>query len=108
MLPAETLGRSFPQGREIPIDHILVVMMENRSFDHYFQKLPEFGQEEVDVAPPGFSNPDTLGEQVGIYRDTNYCFVDTSHSWTAIHTQVNGGKMDGFVRTNEGLSLIHI
>lgn len=102
MLPAETLGESHPLGQDIPIDHILVVMMENRSFDHYFQKLPEFGQSEVDVAPEGFSNPDTMGKPVKIYRDTNYCFVDTSHSWSAVHEQVNQGKMDGFVRTNEG------
>lgn len=40
-----------PHGREIPIDQIIVVMQENRSFNHYFQKLPAFGQPDVDVAP---------------------------------------------------------
>src|SRR5262245_19099833 len=53
-LPAETQGESTPSCKEIPIDHVLVMMMENRSFDHYFQKLPEYGQPDVDVAPPGF------------------------------------------------------
>jgi phospholipase C len=32
---------------DIPIDHIIVVMQENRSFDHYFQKLPEYGQPDA-------------------------------------------------------------
>src|SRR5262249_15060100 len=50
-LPAETQGASHPNGDAIPIRHILVLMQENRSFDHYFQKLPEGGQPDVDVAP---------------------------------------------------------
>src|SRR5688572_15996963 len=43
-LPASTLveraaaatASQVPRGRNIPIDHVVVVMMENRSFDHYF------------------------------------------------------------------------
>ena len=48
-LPAETQGESTPSGKDIPVDHILVLMMENRSFDHYFQKLPEYGQPDVNL-----------------------------------------------------------
>src|SRR5262249_27098538 len=29
------------------------------------------------------------------------CFVDTAHGWTAVHQQVNNGKMDGFFSTND-------
>lgn len=101
-LPAETQGASYPNGADIPIDHVLVMMMENRSFDHYFQKLPEYGQPDVDVAPSDFTNPDVDGNPVGIFRDTQYCFVDTAHSWNASHLQVNDGAMDGFFATNDG------
>ncbi|UQA60085.1 phospholipase C [Polyangium aurulentum] len=101
-LPAETQGESRPSGDEIPIDHIVVMMMENRSFDHYFQKLPEYGQPDVEVAPEGFTNPGPDQVPVEPFRDTQLCFVDTNHEWTGTHTQINGGKMDGFVTTNEG------
>jgi phospholipase C len=101
-LPAETQGASFPSGANIPVDTIVVVMMENRSFDHYFQKLPEYGQPDVDVAPDDFTNPDPDGMPVGIFRESQYCFVDTAHGYDSSHDQVNGGAMDGFVTTNEG------
>jgi phospholipase C len=100
-LPAETQGKSHPYGSEIPIDHIVVMMMENRSFDHYFQKLPEYGQPDVEVAPPEYSNPDMQGNPVAPFRDTQYCFVDTNHEWTGTHEQLNGTKMDGFFKTND-------
>ncbi len=32
-------------GTAIPIDHVIVLMQENRSFDHYLGHLPEHGQE---------------------------------------------------------------
>jgi phospholipase C len=101
-LPAETQGASQPNGKDIPIDHIVVVMMENRSFDHYFQKLPEYGQPDVEVAPATFTNPDAEGNPVAPFHDSQFCFVDTAHGWGAVHKQVNGGKMDGFVSTSEG------
>lgn len=101
-LPAETQGASHPNGEDIPVDTIVVVMMENRSFDHYFQMLPERGQPDVDVAPSDFANPDGDGVAVSIHPETTYCFVDTAHGYNASHRQVNGGQMDGFVTSNEG------
>ena len=101
-LPAETQGASHPNGADIPIDHIVILMLENRSFDHYFQNLPAYGQPDADVAPADFSNPDVNGNPVGIFHQSAYCFVDTNHEWLGTHEQVNGGAMDGFVRTNSG------
>jgi phospholipase C len=101
-LPAETQGASRPYGADIPIDHIVVMMMENRSFDHYFQKLPEYGQPDVEVAPEGYTNPDDVGSPVALHRETQLCFVDTNHEWTGTHEQINGDKMDGFFATNDG------
>jgi phospholipase C len=102
-LAKETQGQSHPNGSEIPIDHIVVLMMENRSFDHYFQHLPDDGQPDVEVAPAGFTNPDLDGNPVAPFRDTQLCFADTDHGWNAVHRQIDGGKMDGFVVTNEGM-----
>ncbi len=100
-LPAETQGQGYPNGTDIPIDHIVVMMMENRSFDHYFQQLPQNGQTDVEVAPASFHNLDNSGMPVYPTRDTALCFVDTAHGWDEVHLQVNGGKMDGFFSTND-------
>jgi len=100
-LTAETQGQSRPDGKEIPVEHVLVMMMENRSFDHYFQKLPEYGQPEVEVAPSDFSNPDKDGKAVPIFHDKSYCFVDTNHGWAGSHQEYDDGKMDGFWAAND-------
>jgi phospholipase C len=100
-LPSETQGKSAPYGSDIPVDHVIVMMMENRSFDHYFQKLPAHGWNDVEVAPDTFMNLDNSGQPVVPKRDSNFCFVDTAHGWSAVHAQINGGKMDGFFSTND-------
>ena len=60
-MPAKTLGTSTPIDTAIPIDTIVVVMMENRSFDSMFGKLNEFGSRTgtnaVNEPPAGASNP---------------------------------------------------
>lgn len=98
----DTHGEEAPPPATLPVEHIIVLMQENRSFDHYFQKLRAYGQQDVDVAPDDFSNPDKHGKKVPIFHDQTYCFLDTLHSWTASHIQYNAGKMDGFVITSEG------
>jgi phospholipase C len=100
-LPAETLGDQARLGSKIPIDHFVLVMMENRSFDHYFQKLPEAGITDVDVAPADFSNLTGMGKPEAIRPMDAYCIADVNHEWDGVHEQFNGGKMDGFVTSNE-------
>src|SRR5262245_52019708 len=48
-LPAETL----PPVASMPFENIVLVMQENRSFDHYYSKLSHGG---VRVAPPDAGN----------------------------------------------------
>src|SRR5258708_1494942 len=47
-LPENTIA-SPATGTTIPIDHVIVLMQENRSFDHYLGHLPGHGQDDVDV-----------------------------------------------------------
>ena len=57
-MPAQTLGASTPIDTQVPIDTIVVVMMENRSFDSMFGRLNEYGsRSDVREPPPGASNP---------------------------------------------------
>lgn len=98
---SETLGREVPLGRDIPIDHVLVLMMENRSFDHYFSRLPARGVADVDVPAEGWSNPRADGTPVPRYHETQRCVRDVAHAWVASHRQWNSGRNDGFVTTND-------
>ena len=77
-------------------------MMENRSFDHYFQGLAALGRTDVDVAPAGASNPGVDGTPVPFERGTQLCFADTAHDWDGTHREIDNGKMDGFAVANDG------
>jgi phospholipase C len=101
-LPSETLPAGSPHGDAIPIDHIVVLMQENRSFDHYFGKLRPRGERAAEGPPEDASNPDpTGGAPIAPFHKKATCDVaDVSHSWNASHAQYDGGAMDGFTSTN--------
>jgi phospholipase C len=99
-LPGLSQAKDAPLGDQIPIDTIVIVMMENRSFDHLLQALPESGQPDVSVAPATTTNPDTNGAPVAPFHLSTYCFDDTNHGWSDVHGEWDNGKMDGFVRFN--------
>jgi phospholipase C len=96
-LPSETLGREIRIGSEVPFDHVLVLMQENRSFDHYYGQLARSGLAGVEGPPGDAFNLDREGMPVARFHETEYCNEDTAHSWTASHLQYGGGRNDGFV-----------
>jgi phospholipase C len=92
----ETLGLRDDERARIPITHIVVVMKENRSFDHLLGQLS--ASAGADVAPAGFTNPDTMGVAVGPMHAASTCLrPDPGHQWDPMHIQIDGGKMDGFI-----------
>jgi phospholipase C len=98
-MAADTIGSC--TGDAIPIQHVVILMQENRSFDQYFGHLPGNGQDDVDVAPAGTQNPaGGGGAAIPWHHESAYCLTDTDHGWSASHTQWNGGKNDGFATTN--------
>jgi len=89
-------------GDAIPIQHVVILMQENRSFDQYFGHLKGHGQDDVDVAPEATNDPapPNGGAAIPWHHESAYCVEDTDHGWPASHTQWNNGKNDGFARSN--------
>nr|HEX4314327.1 alkaline phosphatase family protein [Kofleriaceae bacterium] len=98
--PSLTL-RDFAIGGAIPLDHVILVMQENRTFDHYFSSLTVPGQ-TVDGAAPDITNPDPLnpGQTISRFHQTTYCFDDPAESWDEVHREVDGGALDAFTTVN--------
>src|SRR5215472_1006098 len=96
-----TLGREIPRGAAIPIEHFVIVMQENHSFDNYFGRLPQAGARDVDGIPSGFSNPGAHGSPISSFHTHDYCIPDVNHEWNGSHLEFNDGKNDGFVTQND-------
>src|SRR5688500_13639164 len=62
------------------ITTIVVVMMENRSYDHYLgaRALEGLGGDGLEA---GMSSPDPVGGAVEIYPESVYCVPDPPHNW---------------------------
>ncbi|MCA9655956.1 MAG: alkaline phosphatase family protein [Myxococcales bacterium] len=85
------------------VEHIIVLCMENRSFDHYLGSLQLVeGREDVDGLDGSESNPDPTGVDVPVFEMSNFTPVDPPHGWDACHGQWNGGTNDGFVVEHSG------
>jgi phospholipase C len=98
-LPVQTIGDC--TGDKIPIEHVILIVQENRSFDQYFGHLPGNGQDDLDVPSADTANPAANGAAaIPWHHETSYCVEDTDHGWVASHGQWNGGTNDGFAKTN--------
>src|SRR5436190_17880276 len=87
-----------PSPRNMPVDTIVVLMMENRSFDHYLGWMPK-----ADGRQSGLSYTDTAGNRLSTRRlapDWQGCgHPDPDHGWDGGRTQLDGGRCDGFLRS---------
>ncbi len=89
-----------PNPRNLPVDTFVVLMMENRSFDHYLGWMPE-----ADGRQAGLSYVDKTGKRyatrplTGEFQGCGH--PDPDHGWDGGRTQLNGGKCDGFLRSGE-------
>ncbi len=83
-----------PRPRDVPIDHFVIVMMENRSFDHYFGWLSG-----VADATQTFSYVDAVTGKREPTRHVNALEApwqgcghpDPGHGWNSGRAQLNGG-----------------
>jgi phospholipase C len=110
----EEISKVKPAGSDLgAIEHVIFLMQENRSFDHYFGTYPGVrGFDDHPGAKPGhFAQPwpsnttkAPIGSLLPFRLDTANqkaeCTFDLSHAWTAQHQSWNNGAMDAFVTTH--------
>ena len=108
---AKALAQEAPKsGSMRDIEHVVVLMQENRSFDHYYGTLSGvrgFADAERQKLANGRSvlyQPDSVnpaGYTLPFHLDTNTTSAQhipsTSHAWTVQHSAWNGGKMDNWL-----------
>ncbi|HEY2814458.1 MAG TPA: alkaline phosphatase family protein [Acidimicrobiales bacterium] len=95
---AATTTASLPDPSTAPFDHVVVLMFENRSFDHLLGWLPG-----SDGRQSGLQFTDQTGAVYPTYAlapDTQGCgYLDPDHSWEGFVAQFNGGALDGWLKT---------
>jgi phospholipase C len=87
---------TLPQPNASGIDHIVVVVMENRSFDHFLGWLPGAAGQQT-----GLAYPDDQGTVHPTFHLTDWqgCgSEDPDHSYEGGRVQLDGGACDGFLK----------
>jgi phospholipase C len=88
------------------IQHVVILIQENRSFDHYFgsyRGVRGFSDRSVAFQQPDPANTTSspLGALLPFHLDTPTtnaaCTPDITHAWVPQHQSWNNGAMDGFV-----------
>src|SRR6201994_1989978 len=95
-----------PSGTDMlpQIKHIVVLMMENHSFDNYLGTLGRGeGFPLGSDGTPDAENPDSAGTMIRAYHASSTVQQPgaPTQSWKASHTQWADGKMNGFVISTE-------
>src|SRR6201993_486383 len=88
------------------IEHVVILIQENRSFDHYFgsyRGVRGFSDQSMAFQQPDPANTTNspVGALLPFHLDTSTtnaaCTHDISHDWVPQHQSWNNGAMDGFV-----------
>jgi phospholipase C len=92
--------RPLPRPARSGLNHIVVVMMENRSFDHYLGWLPGAARKQA-----GLTYLDGNGDAHDTHHlsdDNQGCaHHDPDHSYEGGRVQLNHGACDGFLRSGD-------
>ncbi len=77
------------------LDHIIIVLQENHTFDNYFGTYTKANG----TLGKSICIPEAKGSKacVSPYHDSSLTPVDMNHNWASAHEDYDDGKMDGFV-----------
>jgi phospholipase C len=87
-----------------PIRTVVVLCMENRSFDHFLGSLLLMESRLLDGLRGTEENPAPDGTRVASFKLDDFTPEDPPHTWDAAHQQWNMGMNDGFVVAHAGPS----
>ena len=108
-LAAEDAVKLQPEGLTgtiADVKHVVILMQENRSFDHYFGTLRGvrgYGDKQILTYQNGntiFQQPDTARTDLGYllpYNLTDQIDGDLDHGWVGDHDAWNGGQWNNWV-----------
>ena len=95
---------ALPDPASSGIEHVVVFMMENRSFDHFLGWLPG-----ADGKQAGLSYADSGGAQHATFPlapDYQGCgYADPDHSYAGGRVEYDDGACDGWLRVNDVFSI---
>jgi phospholipase C len=100
----EAMAAASPCGGLADIEHVVFLIQENRSFDHYFGTYKGVaGYQDPNALPGVFGQagyPTAASKLYPFHLDTQTggdCTNDVDHSWGPQHTYWDGGSMDRWV-----------
>jgi phospholipase C len=102
-LIARAAAASPKAGKLRDIEHVVFLMQENRSFDHYFGTLSGVRGFDDRNGRKAFTQVDKVGNVVKPFRLTEGCLPDLTHEWGPQHRSWNNGRMDSFVAAHQGV-----
>src|SRR2546430_10000602 len=101
---AQLIGGLLPDPASCGIEHVVVFMMENRSFDHFLGWLPG-----ADGRQAGLTYADSSGVTHSTFPlapDFQGCsYNDPDHSYAGGRVEYNNGACDGWLRANDVFSI---
>jgi phospholipase C len=82
------------------IEHVIFIIQENRSFDHYFGTYPGVDGIPMNDGVPSvcIDDPALGGQCVKPYHDPSLTNAGGPHTHQDATMDVDGGRMDGFIR----------
>ena len=94
-----------PVAQSVPIKNVIVVIMQNRSFDHLFGTFP--GANGIRPGVPGFTQTDSSGKSVTPQLLTSTATADLPHARNDFLRAWNSGAMDKYAFYNGAISMGH-
>ena len=102
--PADQSVQDLARKKSAAVKHIVVLTMENRSFDHFLGWVPG-----ADGKQAGLTYPDSSGGLHATHElapDFQGCsFGDPDHSYSGGRAEYDGGRADGWLFVNDVFSI---
>jgi phospholipase C len=102
-ITTRTQTNVLPPPAQAGFDHVVVLCMENRSFDHLMGWLPGSNGRQA-----GLSYPDTSGQLHATYHlttDQGCGHPDPDHSYQGARVEYDNGACDGWLKVNDPFSI---